>query len=83
MWSLSTTSLTFWSRVRRIYSPSAVYLSDCAPDISVELYKEAIEKLTAKRDELKNSEDKDDETAKTPDSPSADGAPVSPEEENK
>ena len=62
----------------------AVYLSDCAPDISVELYKEAIEKLTAKRDELmKNSEDKDDETAKTPDSPSADGAPVSPEEENK
>lgn len=62
----------------------AVYLSDCDPDISVELYKEAIEKLTAKRDELmKNSEDKDDETAKTPDSPSADGAPVSPEEENK
>ena len=32
---------------------------------------------------MKNSEDKDDETAKTPDSPSADGAPVSPEEENK
>lgn len=62
----------------------AVYLSDCDPDISIELYEEALEKLTAKRDELmKNSEDKDDETAKTPDSPSADGAPVSPEEENK
>ena len=62
----------------------AVYLSVDDSDLSIELYEEAIKKLTAKRDELmKNSEDKDDETAKTPDSPSADGAPVSPEEENK
>lgn len=62
----------------------AVYLSVDDSDLSIELYEEAIEKLTAKRDELmKNSEDKDDETAKTPDSPSADGAPASPEEENK
>lgn len=45
----------------------AVYLSVDDSDLSIELYEEALEKLTAKRDELmKNSEDKDDETAKTP-----------------
>ena len=62
----------------------AVYLSVDDSDLSIELYEEALEKLTAKLDELtKNREGKDGETAKTPDSPSADGAPVSPEEENK
>lgn len=62
----------------------AVYLSVDDSDLSIELYEEALEKLTAKLDELtKNREGKDGETTKTPDSPSADVEPASPEEENK
>lgn len=62
----------------------AVYLSVDDSDLSIELYEEALEKLTAKLDELtKNREGKDDETAKTPDSPSADVEPASPTEEDK
>ena len=62
----------------------AVYLSVDDSDLSIELYEEALEKLTAKLDELtKNRKGKDGETAKTPDSPSADVEPASPTEEDK
>ena len=62
----------------------AVYLSVDDSDLSIELYEEALEKLTAKLDELtKNREGKDGETTKTPDSPSADVEPASPTEEDK
>ena len=63
----------------------AVYLSDCAPDISVELYEEALEKLTAKRDELmkKQRGQRRTKRRKRPTARLRTAPPSPPEEENK